>query len=117
MSYIDYQPADYGDWILEQNRSDIRPYDVALICRLLNNLSDIDIESSVDSHVLSELTSVRRQPAPTAFHPANCLAGPVPDCRSLVTSNARVHLNGGISFRQASLSDYLRGLHQLSGAQ
>jgi hypothetical protein len=114
MSYLDYQPADYGDWIVEQSRAAQRKYDVALVCRLLNNLSGIDIESSSDPNLIAELSTVRRRPAPDVIHPADCLAGPSPDCRSLVASNARACVDGGVTFRQASLSDYFRGLHRIS---
>jgi len=115
MSYLDYQPADYGDWIAEQSRAGQRKYDVALVCRLLNNLSRIDIESTRDPNLIAELSIVRRRPAPDVVHPADCLAGPSPDCQSLVASNARARVDGGITFRQASLSDYFRGLHRVSG--
>lgn len=115
MSYIDYQPADYADWILEHSRSGQRKYDVALVCRLLNNLSCIDIESSSDPNLIAELSTVRRRPAPDVIHPADCLTGPASDCQSLVASNARAHVDGGVTFRQASLSDYFRGLHRISG--
>ncbi len=115
MSYLDYQPADYADWISEHGRSGQRKYDVALVCRLLNNLSCIEIESSSDPNLVAELSTVRRRPSPDVIHPADCLAEPSPDCGSLVASNARSRVDGGITFRQASLSDYFRGLHRISG--
>jgi hypothetical protein len=114
MFYLDYQPADYAEWILEEARTNRRPRDVALICRLLNNLSCIGIEASAAPEVVAELTQVRKRPAPDVFHPADCLNGPSPDCRLLVASNSRVGLNGGTTFRQASLSDYFRGLRRIS---
>lgn len=115
MSYLDYQPGDYGDWIVEQSRASQRKYDVALVCRLLNNLSGINVESSSDPNLIAELSTVRKRPAPDVVHPADCLTGPSPDSRSLVASNARARVNGGITFRQASLSDYFRGLLRING--
>ena len=115
MSYIDYQPAKYADWIVEHSRTGQRKHDVALVCRLLNNLSGINVESSSDPNLIAELSTVRKRPAPDVVHPADCLTGPLPDSRSLVASNARARVNGGITFRQASLSDYFRGLLRING--
>ena len=117
MSYIEYLPADFAAWVMEESRDDRQKYDVALVCRLLNNLSRIDIESSSDPKVISELSTVRKRPAPDVIHPADCLVGPSPGCRSLVASNSRARLQGGITFRQASLSDYFRALHRLAHPQ
>ncbi len=112
MSYIDYQAVDYMAWIAEESiRADCDKYDVVLICRLLNNLSRINIEHSSSSEVVTELTRVRKRPSPASYHPTDCLRGTAPDCQSLITSNSRVRLFGGTTFRQASLSDYYRGLH------
>lgn len=113
MSYIEYLPADFAAWVMEESRDGRQKYDVALVCRLLNNLSRIDIESSSDPKVSAELSTVRKRPAPDVLHPADCLAGPSPDCRSIVASNSRVRLHGGITFRQASLSDYFRALRRV----
>lgn len=115
MSYIDYRPADYMTWIAEEStQTDCRKSDVALICRLLNNLSRINIEHSSSPDVVAELTRVRKRPSPTIYHPADCLRKTNPDGKSLIASNARTRILGGTTFRQASLSDYYRGLYQVS---
>ncbi len=115
MSYIDYQPADYMTWIAEEStRIDCHKSDVVLICRLLNNLSRTNIEHSSSPDVVAEMTRVRNRPSPTIYHPADCLREPIPDCKSLIASNARVRLLDGTTFRQASLSDYYRGLYHIS---
>ena len=117
MSYIEYLPADFAGWVMEESRGGRQKYDLALVCRLLNNLSRIEIESSSDPNVIAELSTVRKRPAPDVIHPADCLAGPSLDCRSLVASNARVRLCGGTIFRQASLSDYFRALYRVTHLQ
>lgn len=116
MSYLEYLPAEYARWIFEECK-DVHPkYNLALVCRLLNNLSSIEIEFSSDSKVVAELSTVRKRPVPDITHPADCLAGLSPDCRSLVASNSRIQLHGGTTFRQASLSDYFRALHRIRHA-
>lgn len=113
MSYLEYLPAEYARWIVEECRDGHPKYNLALVCRLLNNLSSIEIEFSSDPNVIAELSTVRKRPAPDITHPADCLAGRSPDCRSLVASNSRIRLHGGTTFRQASLSDYFRALHRI----
>ncbi|QQE13479.1 hypothetical protein JD969_08485 [Planctomycetota bacterium] len=88
MAYIDYQPADYADWIHTQDARKQCTYDIALICRLLNNMSRVVIEPSNDPSVIKELASVRKRPAPEVFLPADCLDSSLADCISLVASNA-----------------------------
>lgn len=115
MSYIDYRPADYMTWIAEEStQTDCRKSNVVLICRLLNNLSRINIEHSSKPDLVAELTRVRKRPSPVIYHPADCLRKTAHDCKSLIPSNARTRIHGGTTFRQASLSDYYRGLYQVS---
>ncbi len=116
MSYISYQPTDYKTWIgSESARFDHETADVALLCRLLNNMSSLTIEQSVDPEVIRILQASRRLSEPSQdYHPANCLGATAPDCSALIASNARVRLLGGTTYRQASLSDYYRGLWRIS---
>lgn len=116
MSYLEYLPADLARWLMEESQDGQRKYNLALVSRLLNNLSRIEIESSSDPDVIAKLSAVRKRPASGVIHPADCLSEPSPDCRSLVASNARVRLHGGTAFRQASLSDYFQALHRISHA-
>lgn len=118
MSYLEYLPADLARWVMEESRDGQPKYNLALVCRLLNNLSRIEIEFSSDPDVIAKLSTVRKRPAPDIIHPADCLAGRSPDCRPLVASNSRIRLRGGTTFRQASLSDYFRALYRiLHGSQ
>lgn len=116
MSYIDYQPADYKTWLANEDEQHERSSsDVVLICRLLNNLSRIDIEMSNAPDVHAALMRRRGEATSAAdFHPADCLDGPNPNCASLTASNSRAKVFGGTTFRQASLSDYFRGLRRIS---
>lgn len=116
MSCIDHHTSDYAAWIADQaNRTESRTYDIALVCRLLNNLSHINIESSNTPTVVAKMTRMRNHAPTENYHPSDCLAGSSPDCQSLVASNSRVRLDGGVTFRQASLTDFFRGLYLVSG--
>ncbi|MEX2389506.1 MAG: hypothetical protein WD534_16645 [Phycisphaeraceae bacterium] len=116
MSYIDYQPTDYKTWLSNEDEQHERSSsDVVLICRLLNNLSRMGIEMSNAPDVRAALTRRRGEATSAAdFHPADCLDEPTPDCTALIASNGRAKVFGGTTFRQASLSDYFRGLRRIS---
>ncbi len=115
MSYIEYQPETYATWIEREAKTEsVARRDIVLICRMLNNLSQINIECTSIPSELEVLAKSASRTTPARFDPVVCLQGDRPDCRGLVASNGRTRLRGGTTFRQASLSDYFRGLLQLT---
>lgn len=117
MSYIDYQPATYATWIEKEAKAEsVARRDIVLICRMLNNLSQINIECSSIPSELEVLARSASRTTPARFDPVVCLQGDRPDCQALLVSNGRVRMRGGTAFRQASLSDYFQGLLRLTAS-
>ncbi len=120
VSYLTYEQADYLDWLQHQ---EILPgkyeFDVALICRLFNNLSSFRIDSSDSWHVVKRLGGKRFQKpnwVDRDFDPVKCLNPCTERTDKLIASNSQVLLDTGKTFRQLSLSEYYKGLSCLLGS-
>ena len=118
VSNLAYSQADYLLWLHQQAppESNCR-FDVALICRLLNNLSEFRVDSSRNWRVihklgdeyLGEAAWINRE-----FEPHNCLSRDDLCPENIYLKNSNVLLRGGRSYRHLSLSNYYKGLQLLS---
>jgi hypothetical protein len=118
VSYLTYEQADYIDWLQDQ---DIVPgkwrFDVALACRLFNNLSDFGIGSTDSWHTVKKIGGKTLRKADWInryYDPPRCLKSDAEGQGRIICSNSHVTLENGKTFRQLSLSKYYQGLHQLS---
>jgi hypothetical protein len=112
---LSYLGDDYRSWLdREQPLPASYGLRIALISRLLNNMSSFSIyhldESS--SSILFEKIAI--SPDSKDFLPYRCLAPGGKGTEALVVSNARLTLAGGRTFAQASLSDYYHGIYIIS---
>ena len=117
ISYLDYSQADYLLWMEQQKLTEgHHKFDVALICRLLNNLSEFKLYSSNDwrvIHKLGEEELDRMTWLDRRFEPHNCLNPNSFSTENIFLKNSNVLLKAGKSFRHLSLSNYYRGLQLL----
>lgn len=118
ISYLDYCQVDYIQWIQQQTPiQEEFKFDVALVCRLLNNLSIFELDFSDNWQVIHKLGEEGLNKAIwicRKFEPHNCLN---PDNRlteSVFLKSSNVLLKTGKSFRHLSLSNYYKGLKLLS---
>ncbi len=112
MSYLDYQQIDYINWIRKQ--SETHQLDVVLMCRLLNNLSLFDIESSDDEGRVWYISGQQFAPEiiiNKKYNPIHCL-NPGNYCpENLVHTNAKTRLSADRSaYRVISLTDYYNAM-------
>jgi len=117
ISYLDYSQSDYLQWVQEQKvtKGNFK-FDIALICRLLNNLSTFKLNSSNNWRVihklgeegLSKVDWLNRR-----FEPHNCLNPDNLSTKNIFLKNSNVLLKNGKSFRHLSLSNYYKGLQLL----
>jgi len=117
ISYLDYSQADYLQWIQQQKlvRGNYK-FDVALICRLLNNLSVFELDSSNDWRIIHKLGEEKLSKATwinRKFEPHNCLNPNNLSTQNIFLKNSNVLLKTGKSFRHLSLSNYYKGLQLL----
>jgi hypothetical protein len=117
ISYLDYSQTDYLQWVQQQklNQGNYK-FDVALICRLFNNLSEFKINSSTNWQIIQKLGEEKLCKAAwldRRFEPHNCLNPDNLSAKSIFLKNSNVSLNIGKSFRHLSLSNYYRGLQLL----
>jgi hypothetical protein len=117
ISYLDYSQADYLQWIQEQRATKENfKFDIALICRLLNNLSTFKLNFSNNWRVihklgeegLSKIDWLNRR-----FEPRNCLNPNNLSTKHIFLKNSNISLKAGKSFRHLSLSSYYKGLQSL----
>lgn len=117
ISYLDYSQADYLQWIQEQKATKGSfKFDVALICRLLNNLSTFELNSSNNWRVIHKLGEEGLSKADwlnRRFEPHNCLSPDNLSTKYIFLKNSNVLLKTGKSFRHLSLSNYYKGLQLL----
>ncbi len=117
ISYLDYSQADYLQWIQEQKvTEENHKFDVALICRLLNNLSTFELNSSNNWRVIHKLGKEGLSRAVwhnRKFEPHNCLSPDNLSTKHVFLKNSNVFLKNGKSFRHLSLSNYYKGLQLL----
>jgi hypothetical protein len=117
ISYLDYSQADYLQWTQQQklNQGNYK-LDVALICRLFNNLSEFEINLSTNWRVIQKLGEEelgRTAWLSRTFEPHNCLNPNTLSTENILLKNTNVLLKMGKSFRHLSLSNYYRGLQLL----
>ncbi|GAG45740.1 unnamed protein product, partial [marine sediment metagenome] len=117
ISYLDYSQADYLRWIQEQKATEERyKFDVALISRLLNNLSTFKLNFSNNWRVIHKLGEEGLSKADwlnRRFEPHNCLNPDNLSPKHIFLKNSNVLLKTGKSFRHLSLSNYYKGLQLL----
>lgn len=117
VSYLDYCPVDYLNWI-QEHQSDKGSYefDVALVCRLFNNLSLFELHPSTDWRIIQKLGDKELCKAAwlsRSFVPQNCLNPDELEVEHICLKSSNVSLRIGKSFRHLSLSDYYKGLQLL----
>ena len=117
ISYLDYSQTDYLQWIQVQKATEESyKFDVALICRLLNNLSKFKLNFSNNwrvIHKLGEEGLSKTNWLNRKFEPHNCLNPDNLSTENIFLKNSNVSLNIGKSFRHLSLSNYYKGLQLL----
>ncbi|UCD56755.1 MAG: hypothetical protein JSV16_13140 [Candidatus Hydrogenedentota bacterium] len=102
--------SDYRDWLVQSRElSGCDGIRLVLISRFLNNLSDFAIHSC-EADEASELAGFPIEHNLMECLPTYCLAPEGPGPERLFASNARVWLEAGRTFKQASLSPYYLGL-------
>ena len=106
--------ADYRDWLSRVNPLPVaRGLRIAIVSKLLNNLSDFSIEKS-SSESLTRFNEDSRDNSNRFFHrPSICLSPDGNGVQSLAISNSRVYTKKGRTFAQASLSEYYQGIFTL----
>ena len=118
MSFAEYVEADYRSWALREASEAATPkWHVALLSRLLNNLSAFSVEWTTDRREQRILAGGRTCPQTlphAAWHPVSCLCAVAMQPSRLVVSTGQVALRGGRSMRQLSLTDYFEALHRLT---
>jgi hypothetical protein len=117
ISYLDYSQTDYLQWIQqhELSRGNYK-FDVALICRLLNNLSVFKLDSSTNWRIIKKLGEEELGRADwlnRTFEPHNCLNPDNLSTENIFLKNTNVLLKTEKSFRHLSLSNYYKGLQLL----
>jgi hypothetical protein len=118
ISYLDYSQTDYLQWLQEQKLTHgDHKFDVALICRLLNNLSKFELSCSNDWRVIHKLGDKglgKTDWLNRRFDPHNCLNPDNLSAKHIFLKNSNVSLlKFGKSFRHLSLSNYYKGLQLL----
>ena len=118
MSFAEYVEADYRSWALREASEAATPkWHVALLSRLLNNLSRFSVEWTTDrreQRILGGGRTSAQPPPHAAWHPVSCLCADAMQPSRLVVSTGQVALRGGRSMRQLSLTDYFEALHRLT---
>lgn len=108
--------SDFREWIdLEFESSHRESYDIVLMCRLLNNTSDFEIEQIDDWLQVSRFNRKRldyRQWQEERYLPHNVLASDLQK-NDLHITNARIPLLRGHTYSSASLSKYYQGISML----
>jgi len=114
ISYLDYVQSDYLDWLYKQDVAESPNFDIAMVCRLLNNVSTFEIQETSDWRVIAKLgggVSALFGKPQTDFLPVSLFKTGQAAKLKLLTK--RVHLDGGKTLRHIALSDYYRGLNYL----
>jgi len=119
LSQLRCKRLDYIRWTeLQRQSGDCKPFHLILACRLLNNTSLFSIGCATDWQEVSRLVGKGLEYfewIEGAYLPDVALRCGKLGSDRLMASNAKVSLPNGFSYRQASLSDYFRGLHILAG--
>jgi len=119
ISYLDYHQSDYLQWLKEQKLAQgSYKFDVALLCRLFNNLSEFKLDFSDDWRVIHKLGEKGLSKIfwkDRRFEPHNCINPDNPSAKDIFLKNSNVSLQNGKSFRHLALSNYYKGLQLLYG--
>ncbi len=112
MEYMDYQQLDYIDWLNKQTKP--FEYDIALMCRLLNNISFFDIEGSEDEALLWYISGKQVNPeviVKQGYNPVCCLRQEEYHPENLIHTNGKTRLSDDhIAYRTLSLADYYKAI-------
>jgi hypothetical protein len=112
MAYADYQQIDYIDWI--NKPPETLQFDIVLMCRLLNNLSTFDIESSDDEGKLWYISGQQVHPEiiiNKKYNPVFCLDPEKYHPENLIQTNGKTALSENhIAYRVLSLTDYYKAM-------
>jgi hypothetical protein len=112
LSYLDYQQMDYINWIDKQ--SETLQSNIVLLCRLLNNLSLFDIESTDDEGKLWYIAGQQHSPEKIInqkFNPVCCLDAKNYCPENLIQTNGKTRLSEDSSaYRVISLTDYYKAM-------
>ena len=117
LSYLDYQQMDYISWIDRQPET--LQSDVVLLCRLLNNISLFDLESTDDEGELWYIVGQQHSPENIVnqrYNPIYCL-DPQNYCpENLIHTNGKTQLSEDRSaYRVISLTDYYKAMSTCVG--
>ncbi len=117
LSYLDYQQIDYINWIDKQPET--LQSDILLLCRLLNNLSLFNIESTDDEGKLWYIAGQQHSPeiiVNQKYSPVYCL-DPKNYCpENLIHTNAKIRLSADCSaYRVISLTGYYKAMSTCMG--
>ena len=114
LSMVEYVQADYKSWVTQEHaKSGPSQWDVALMCRVLNNMSCFSVEVTDDRREIAELSGETISRVAATFQPAYCLSEGVRAPDFLIASNAKANLRNGRSFQQLSLTDYFQTLRRV----
>ena len=106
---------DYRDWLSKpQPLPATKALRIALVSKLFNNLSRFSIHCFSKEDLLPFLDKMAVSLNFGRHLPSLCLAPGGNGGESLAISNARVALQKGRTFAQASLSDFYRGMYLIS---
>jgi hypothetical protein len=118
MSFAEYVEADYRSWAVREAWEATTPkWHIALLCRLLNNLSAFMVEWTTDRSEKRILAGGRTgllAASDAPWHPAECLRPDAVQASRLITSTGQVAIRGGCSMRQLSSTDYFEALDRLT---
>jgi len=117
MAYADYLQLDYIDWINKQ--SETLKFDIVLMCRLLNNLSIFDIESSDDEGRLWYISGQQIPPEiiiNRKYNPVYCLNTDRYHPENLIHTNGKTRLSENhFAYKVLSLTDYYKAMATCMG--
>ena len=106
------EKADYREWLSRNNPlPPVCGVRIALVSRLLNNLSDFTIHSVAPEKLPWELNGTEGNWK--SCLPSRCLADGKTGASALQVSASRVWIGPRRTFKQPSLSQFYRGLHAL----
>jgi hypothetical protein len=118
MSFAEYVAADYRSWTLETAQDAVAAqWQVALVCRLLNNLSQFSVERTGDpgEHLmLAPARGGQLADSGEAGRPVLGRRPAVPHVSELAVSTGQVAMRGGLAMKQLAATDYFEALYRLA---
>ncbi|MDD5011086.1 MAG: hypothetical protein PHQ00_03075, partial [Phycisphaerae bacterium] len=117
MAYMAYQQKDYIDWIDRQTGT--FQFDIALMCRLLNNLSIFDIKYTDDEGKLWYISGQNILPeiiVSKMYNPVHSLCPEKYFPENLIQTNGKTRLSENcVAYRVLSLADYYKAIASCLG--